>query len=461
MTQRNHVALLATLMSVCAWGQEVSLYSTTLAQVWKQETPGFDKATFTPATQYLGIDATRLGSDNLSLHLFGWGRTDLGDASAFDGSKFGGYLSYGYLRYRFDQANADVKAGRFSINQGVAVEQVDGLSARVDLRGGFTVSAFGGKPVLFKTVDPRNQKDYETQRNFIFGTRFSWRSLKVGEVGLSYLQDGTQAGQGPSIPPVSDYTRQQVGADIRIAPLSFFDLSGRTVFDVAGHSATPTGTAHPSRIAEQDYTLTVKVAEQLAVSGSFTEQNFQAYFRGTTFQSLFRQVERDKNRAWGGRVAWGEATSLQLLVDYRQIHRETYGDATRYGLETRWSMDESNFLAGVGFHRVDAEQAAIASGTVPTFSLSHGEARAWVMFNGSMFMSSLDGIYRSFDDKKNPYLNGRGSEYEMVASIGIQATKNLKLSGDVSYGANPLYNREVRGLLRAEFRFGLANKGGH
>ena len=126
MKPRTQVVLLATLMSATAWGQEVSLYGTTMAQMWKQENPGFDKSTFTPATQYLGIDATKLGTDNLSLHLFGWGRTDLSDASNFDGSKSGGYLNYGYLQYRFDQANAEIKAGRFTANQPTGVEQGDG-----------------------------------------------------------------------------------------------------------------------------------------------------------------------------------------------------------------------------------------------------------------------------------------------------------------------------------------------
>ena len=51
MKRRTYVALLATLMSATAWGQEVSLYGTTMAEMWKQKTPGFDAATYTPATQ--------------------------------------------------------------------------------------------------------------------------------------------------------------------------------------------------------------------------------------------------------------------------------------------------------------------------------------------------------------------------------------------------------------------------
>ena len=228
MKRRTYVALLATLMSATAWGQEVSLYGTTMAQMWKSETSGLDKNTYTPATQYLGIDVLKLGSERLSLHLFGWGKTDLGESTSFDGSKSDGYLNFGYLQYRFDQANAEIKAGRFTVNQSTGFEQVDGVSARTDLRGGFTVSAFAGKPVLYKTVDPTSQSDYNLESNLIFGSRLGWRMPKIGEFGVSYLQDGTRNATGLNGYSL-DYTRQQLGADILIAPVTSFDFRGRTV----------------------------------------------------------------------------------------------------------------------------------------------------------------------------------------------------------------------------------------
>ena len=109
MRRRASVAVLSALMASGAWGQEVSVYGTTMAQMWKAGTPGFEKATFTPLTQFLGIDATNLGTERLSLHLFGWGRTDLADQSV-PGGKSAGDLTYGYLQYRFAEANAEIKA---------------------------------------------------------------------------------------------------------------------------------------------------------------------------------------------------------------------------------------------------------------------------------------------------------------------------------------------------------------
>lgn len=457
MKPRTQVVLLATLMSVSAWGQEVSLYGTTLAQQWKTDAPGFDKATYTPATQYLGIDATKVGTENLSIHLFGWGRTDLSEATSIDGKR-GGSLTFGYARYRFDQANAEVKAGRFAVTQGGAIEQIDGVAARADLRGGFTVSTFFGKPVLFRTVDPQDRPDYEFQRDFIFGTRFAWRSAKVGEFGLSYLQDGTKAAKDLTFPSSVDYTRKQLGGDLRIAPTANIAFSGRTVLDLASHdNVLVPNAAKPSKIAEHDYTLTVKVAELFTVAGNMTERNFNAYYAGSSFRSLFRQNEPGQFKAWTGSVTWGQGGPVQVVADYRHTQREIYGAANRVGADLRWTILDSKLITGFGYHNVSAADAVLVDGRIPTYGLSYREARAWVMYNNEKFTASLDGIHHAFGDAKNPNLNGKTSEYELVGSLGYQVLANLKVSADLSHGANAIYTKETRGLLRAEFRFG---KGG-
>ncbi|MFZ1377004.1 MAG: hypothetical protein WAS25_10465 [Geothrix sp.] len=459
MKRQNLVALLATLMTATAWGQEVSLYGTTMAQMWKSETVGFDKATYTPATQYLGIDANKLGSDNLSLHLFGWGRTDLSDSSNLDGSKTSGYLNFGYLQYRFNQANAEVKAGRFTVSQGTGFEQVDGVSLRTDLRGGFTFSAFGGKPVLYKTVDLTSQKDYDFQRDVIYGTRLGWRIPKVGEIGVSYLQDGTKAAKDLPIPSTVDYSRKQMGVDLLIAPAPAFQLRGRTIFDLADHAALPAGTAKPSNIAEHDYTAIVKFGSKVTVTANVAERNFYAYFAGTNLPSLFRQDEKDKYKGYGGSLTVSASGNLQLVADFRHMNRESFGDVTRVGGEVRYASTEKHYMAGLGMRSVSASKTIQVDPTAPGRSLSHTELRAFTMIERKRLSLSLDGIFQQYKEG-NPYLNGLTSLYEVVASVGFKATENLKLSGDISRGSTPVAKDETRGLLRAEYRFGFGKKGG-
>jgi hypothetical protein len=459
MRQRAVVALLGTLLCGSAWGQDVSVYGVTMAEMWKAETPGFEKATFMPATQYLGIDATNLTTERLSFHLFGWGRADLGEQSSYTG-KTGGDLAYGYLRYRFPTANAEIKAGRFSVSSSSGIEQVDGVSAKADLKGGFTVSAFGGQPVLYKKAMTSGaaQDDYEFQRNFIVGARIGLRVAKVGEFGLSYLQDGQTAAKDLPIPSDTDYTRRHVGLDMRIAPHAAVEFSGKTVLDVAKHPAT---TDSPSNIAEHDYTLSVKAMDELAFAGTYTERNYRAYFAGTNLHSLFHQDEKGKFNAMGASVTWGSAGKLQVVADFKHTKREIYGDANRVGADVKWAISGMKLNTGFGFHKVSADDVKVAGGTIPSYGLSHTELRAWVMHEKGKLFASLDGIFYTFDDSKNPNLNDKSSLFEVVGSLGYQATANVKVSGDLSYGANPDVKKEVRALLRAEYRFGgPASKGG-
>lgn len=464
MRLRGSVAVLGLLVSASGWSQDVSVYGATFAEMWKSETPGFDKATFAPATQFLGIDATNLYTERLSLHLFGWGRADLADQSAYsgmNGGKTSGDLTYGYLRYRLPYANAEIKAGRMTINGGSGWEQVDGVSARADLKGGFTVSAFGGQPVLYKKTlqTAAAENDYEFQRNWIAGARIGLRIPKFGEIGVSYLQDGQNAAKDLPIPSATDYTRRHFGVDLRVAPHAAVDFSGRTVFDVAKHPAPAAGVSEPSNIAEHDYTLSVKLPGEFGFSASMVERNYRAYFAGTNLHSLFHQNEKGKFTAAGGAISWGSASKLQVVADFRQTKRELYGDASRVGADVRWAISGLKLSTGFGYHKVSADDVVSSGAKVPVYGLSHSELRAWAMHQRGKLSASLDGIFYSFDDSRNPSLNGKSSVYEVVGSLGYQATPNLKVSGDLSFGANPEVQKEVRGLLRAEYRFG-GGKGG-
>lgn len=460
MKFRTNAVLLATLASASAWGQEVNVYGTTLAQLWKQEAAGFDKKTFAPATQFVGVDAVGLGSDTLSLHLFGWGRVDLADQSRFEG-KSGGDLTFGYVKYRAPEGNVEIQAGRFTVNQGVAIEQVDGAAARADLIGGFTISAFGGRPVLYKTVDLAEQKEYDLQRDVIFGGRIGKRFSRYAEIGLSFLQDGTTPARDFST-TTYDYTRRQVAADIRFMPTSAIDFSGRTVGDIQHHIAPPAGTQsdNDSRIAEHDYNLGVRFAPWLSMNASYTQRNFKAYYAGTNLPSLFNQWEPGRFKAQGVSATFGSASGWEGVVDYKKTERESTGEATRFGGELRWRAKEGGIQSGFGFHRVSADDIQFGGVYLASYGLSYREIRAWVMVEKGKLSGSLDGIHHNFDDKDNPNLNGKTSVYEVVGSIGYQAATNFKIAGDVSYGVTPLLQKETRALLRCEFRFGMASKGG-
>ncbi len=460
MKFRTNAVLLATLASASAWGQDVNVYGTTLAQLWKQEQAGFDKKSFAPATQFLGVDAVGLGSDTLSLHLFGWGRTDLADQSRFEG-KSGGDLTFGYVKYRAPQANAEVQAGRFTVNQGVAIEQVDGVGGRADLIGGFTVSGFAGRPVRYKTVDVASQQEYDLQRDVLFGGRIGKRFSRYGEIGVSFVQDGTTPAQSLKGANTADYTRRQVAADIRFTPNSTIDFSGRTVGDAQHHIAHPVGGEYfnKSRVAEHDYNLGLKFTPMFTVNATYAQRNFRAYYSGTNLPSLFNPWEPGRFKSQGLAATVGSAGKLEAIIDYKKTDRESYGQATRIGGELRWRMKEG-VQSGFGYHNVSADDVHLNGVYLTGYGLSYKELRAYVMAEKGKLSAAFDAIHHSFSDKNNPNLNGKTSVYEAVGSIGYQAATTFKISGDISYGVTPLLQKETRALLRAEYRFGMASKGG-
>jgi hypothetical protein len=458
-------ALLMTLVSAVSWAQEVNVYSTTFAQYYKQDVPGLDRQAYTPLTEFLGIDATGVGVENLSLHLFGWGNFDLGEQTRLDG-KTTGSLTYGYVRYRFDRANGEVQAGRFAINHGLGYEQIDGITGRVDLKGGFSISAFGGRPVLYGVQELNapelDQKhEYEYQRGAIVGARLAYRLAKMGELGVSFVQDGSAGSTSyydrPGVNQPYDYRRRLVGGDVYIVPMASLLFTGRMVFDMADHDINDAlvDWDSASKIAEHDYSLAYRLANGFSAKVGYAERNFQAYYGGSNLPSLFSTFEKDRHQSYSGSASYADASFGELSTDYRHISRETFGDADRVGFEYRLPKIADKIGGGLGYHRVDTAKVKWVDPLRLSYSLSHHEIRAWAMCGAEKLSASLDGIAQMFDDDGNPSLNGQSSLYEVIASLGIKPTENLRVSADVAYGSTALAKSEARGTVRVEYRFGF------
>ena len=116
-------------------------------------------------------------------------------------------------------------------------------------------------------------------------------------------------------------------------------------------------------------------------------------------------------------------------------------------------------MVGASGHVANAAKTLLVDSAAPFRSLSYGEARAWAMVTKGKFTASLDGILQKYR-ASNPYLNGLKNLYEVVGSLGYEVTKNVKVSGDLSHATTAVSKNETRGLLRAEYRFGMASKGG-
>ena len=423
------ILFLPSIASAADWG----VNSATLLRFEKRAVPGFPKRTLIPATQFVGVDLEKIGDGNLSLHLYGWGRVDLADRSTAGGATDGD-LAYAYISYRFPTANGEIKAGRFIVKEGVAVEQVDGVAARALLMKGFSISLFGGAPVRLDMTE-KNKGDY------IVGGRAGFRLAGILELGLSGLHEG-----GVRLDPDRGVTddRQMVGGDIWFSPVRFIDLNGHTYYNAA------TG-----GLAEHSYLLGIRPLKPLSIFASYDEQHFRNFFTYSNIRSLFNPDNGGELKSYGGGVTWAVTAPLEVTADYRRYNRasnvnnlfntDSNGNSNRYGVGARLTLFDKKVRTGLFWHRADG-----ASG----FNSYH-EVRGYGLYDSGRYVTSLDAIGQFYRNG----IFGRREAYEVIGSAGYRILSELLLSGELSYGRNPQFSDELRGVLRISYNYNSANKG--
>jgi hypothetical protein len=420
---------LVSLSPLLACAADIGLSSTTLFRFEQRAVPGFDKQTAIPATEFLRADLDKAGDGNLSLHIYGWERVDLADKSVNEGSNDGD-LAYGYLAYRFPTANAEVKGGRIIVREGVAAEQIDGVSARADLQKGFTVAMFGGAPVKL-------DRDTKSKGDYIVGGRGSYRLKGKLELGVSGLQEG---GVIINTAGTAKDNRQLVGGDIWLSPFRMLELNGHTFYN----SAT-------AGIAEHSYLLEFKPSKIISVSTTYNEQRFENYFTYSNVRSLFNPDNRGEVKSYGGGIGWTVATPLEMTADYRHYSRtslvstDNNGNSDRYGVDARMTFLDRKLRSGLAYHRSDG---------AANFN-SYNEVRGYCLYDSGRYVTSMDAIGQFY---KNSIFN-RKEAFELIASGGYRILQDLLLSGEIGYGRNPQSSDDLRGVLKLTYNYEYTNKG--
>ncbi|MCM0080731.1 hypothetical protein L4X63_03915 [Geomonas sp. Red32] len=420
---------LTTLVPSLAFAVDFQADGTSIFRLEQRATPGFEKQTVAPFTQFAGVDVDKLADGNLSLHLYGWERVDLGDSSTGE-KKNDGELSYGYLRYRFARANGDLKAGRFVVNEGIASEQLDGVAGRTDLAKGFALSAFAGAPVKL-------DRGSNTKGSFIAGGRGSYAYGSILEVGISGVHE-----KGGIYEPLTGnkYDRELVGGDFWLRPEKHVELNGRGSYD-----------ASTDGMAEQSYQLKLFPLKNVTVSGLYNDADLAHYFSASNLRSLFNPDLGGKVKSYGGAVTWNVAAPVDVTGDFRHIKRSDSidqnlnGDSNRYGADLRLNFLDKKVRPGVSYHRVEGA----------TGFNSYHEIRGYCMYDNGRYQGSVDGIAQLFKSSLYQVKNA----YEAVASAGWRIIPALALSGEVSYSRNPWATDDVRGLVRLTFNYISESKG--
>jgi hypothetical protein len=416
---------------------ESSVDSTTILRIQQQAQSGLQNRTLAPLTQFLGVDANKLGDGNLSVHLYGWGRFDLADRTndiGGSGSNLDGSLTYGYLQYRFNQANAKVRAGRFFVNEGIMNEQVDGISARTDLPYGFGISTFGGATVHTVHIPGT---DTDGKGDGIMGGRFNYRLAGKAELGLS----GVYESKAPTLPagtptiPGAFGDHRLVGGDIWVAPVSMVQVSG--------HSSYNTET---KKFAEHSYLVQVQPLKALSLAATYDQHHDRDYFFSSVLFSDMLKSLGQESSVYGGSATYALlGNKAEISADFKDYKRDI-GSAQRFGGDLRGNFLGNTLRSGLSYHYLRAS-SNFAVVPVENASGSFHEVRGWAMHDTKSYFASLDVIGFFF---KKPVEN-RDNAWETQGSLGYHLTPALALSGDLSYGQNPQYNDEFKGLIRLTY----------
>jgi hypothetical protein len=428
------LSLLSLLsLPAAAAAADVAVDSSTIFRFGQRAIPGAPKQDLAPATQFLGVDVDKLADGNLSLHLYGWGRADLADKS-YNDDKVDGSLTYGYLQYRCKSANADARLGRIFVRGGIINEQVDGISVASDLPMGFGVSAFGGANVHNRHIFGENS---DGKGDGIAGGRVNYRYLGMLELGLS----GVFESNAPTLVTHTNGNRRLLGGDIWLSPVRMVEIMGHTSYNT-----------ETSQIAEHSYLLNIKPVRALVLSGQYDEQRDRSYLYSWAMFSGAALNPDDRSRSTGASASYSIAKNVELSADYKHYSREA-GSADRYGVNGRFNFLDNALRSGVGYHHLRAG-SGFAIGSNP--SASYDELRAYLMHDSKWYFAAVDVIDYIFKEK----IDNVKSAWEATASLGYHITPALALSGDISYGRNPEFSEETRGLLRLTYNTTFAGKGG-
>ena len=425
------VSLATTSSGVLA--ADVTVDSSTLLGISRRDVSGTSKETLLPATQFLGLTADKLADGNLSLNLYGWGRADLADKS-YNNDKNSGSLTYGYLQYRFNQAGANIRAGRHFIREGIANEQIDGLSARTDLPLGFGLSAFGGATVHTTHLSSENS---DGKGDTLYGGRANYRYKGLLEIGLS----GVYESAAPTLVTHTAGNYRRAGADIWITPIKQIDLIGHSSYN-----------PETKQIAEHTYLLNIKPIQHLVLTGEYNQHREQSYLYTWAMFSAATLNPNDKSSSAGGSASYEITKNLEIAADYKHYTRE-FGSADRLGGDARVNYKDNTIRGGIAYHYLNAGQG-FAIGT--NQSASYHELRCYAMQDTKSYFAALDLLGDFFKEK----IYDKNSAWEATASLGYHLTPALALSGDISYGRNPQFTEETKGLLRLTYNMTYTGIGG-
>jgi hypothetical protein len=398
--------------------KKLNVSSETIVRMFERDTEPQENIQAIPIYEYLQLDYGDTEVDGFSMHLHGWGRTDLGDGGFFEDDT-DGELLYGYVEYARPSYGINLKLGRQQVFEGVANENVDGLRVAGAITPYFVYSVYSGFPVAF---DSENGRDGDN----IWGARVGNRLGTKYEVGLSYKK----------IDNDDDPVEEMLGIDLYAGLLSNLDFYG--------YSAKNLDTGD---WAEHSYELRFNLKE-LYFRPFYQRYRYEDFFIDDETSSNIFGFLKDTNEILsvaGGDAFWREIKNMDLGATVKHYDYDLREETALYysGQLTVTFGDQTQ--AGGELGRMDGD----------TDETRYLLTRAYFYWNRPSKLLQRgfitgDVVYVYYDEE----IFGKDRSLFLSLGAGWQVFSDalkLKISGD--YSADPFFDEDIRGMLVVIYRY--------
>ena len=376
-----------------------------------------DGTRLTPLYEYLNIRTDKLGTDAVSFSAGGWYRYYL-QSTDFD-DKDTGDLQYAYLTIRKASSNAYLNIGRVLVNEGAISSQLDGAAARSDLRGGFTIGAFGGTPL---ETDPDTRSG-----DSVYGGRIAHSIAGIYTIGASYLKEKNDS---------KDF-RKEEGFDVWLRPIRKIELMGTSTYN-----------AESKNWMQHQYHAALGPFAWLRLNADASKTWYKEYFASVNstqsiLMSAFSFTNIDPNEIVtmaGGSAVIAVGSSFTIVADYRNYDYQVLNDSATYAGGSI-AYAGAGFGAGAAFHRMNG----------PTVDLRYDEQRAYVFIKAAKADVTLDVVHVAYDQA----INTVSDAWSGSAALGYSFTPKVRVVADAAYSTNPDFDRDVQGMLSLVYSFDL------
>ncbi|PKN12784.1 MAG: hypothetical protein CVU69_05320 [Deltaproteobacteria bacterium HGW-Deltaproteobacteria-4] len=407
------------LPPVAAAAMPVEIQSTTLFRLFQRDNLTNKDESVAPVYEYLQADIGQYNTKGLSLHLYGWGRTDLARNDYYEDNSTAELL-YGYLEYTRPFSNLNLRLGRQQIVAGIANDSIDGLSLFTNLGDKFSLSAYGGFPVAFSTIQGRSG-------DYIYGGRIAHHLNSRYAIGLSYQQLSNDG----------DKQNQQLGIDTAFKLPAGISLSGRSSYNLENDGW-----------GEHFYEVPVTLGD-FSIRPFFEKYDYRDYFAyGNRTPNPFSILTQSNEglTTYGTDILWGKTSKWDIGAKVKHFTYHVNDDTATYyaGLVT-WH--------GAALTQIGGELGTMQGDAAKNNYLLSRLFFYWDRPNerlGSFVSGDL--VYALYDES----IYGKDSSFFASLGAGQRFFKDrleLKLSGD--YSVDPNFDSDFRGMLVMNYRFGL------